>query len=96
MKYASVTSQQAEADLHEIGTYLNGQRENLGLVFLQKYQNELAHLCRFPASYRVKRKGFREVQIGRFKILLIYKFHSDKVWIHRLVHAARRPGRRYH
>lgn len=95
MKHASVTLPQAEVDLDEITAYLNKERANLGLIFLKEYQECSVNISQFPNSYRLKRKGFREVQIGRFKILLIYKVHSNKVWIHRLVHAARKPGLRY-
>jgi plasmid stabilization system protein ParE len=95
MKFASVTLPRAESDLNEITSYLNCQRENLGLEFLYKYKDTVASLRKYPKGFRLAKKGFREIQVGKFKYLVIYKVHSNKVWIHRLIHAARKPSKRY-
>jgi plasmid stabilization system protein ParE len=86
---------QGKHDLNEIVSYLHVQGEDLPPLFQSELRDTVDYLRRFPKSFRQKRKGFREVQIGRFQILLIYKIHSETVWIHRLIHAARKPGSRY-
>ena len=95
MKFASVTFSQAEAELIEITTYLNSKRENLGLDFLYEYRNTVERLSQYPQGFRLSKKGFREIQVGKFKFLVIYKFHSRRVWIHRIVHTSRKPSLRY-
>lgn len=86
---------QATHDVNEIVDYLFLQGKSLPPLFQEELRDTLETLTLFPLGYRVKWKGYREVQVGRFKILVIYKVQSNKVWIHRLVHAARRPSARY-
>ncbi len=95
MKFKVIMLDQAKHDANEIVGYLIHQGERLPPLFHKDLFSTFRYLGYFPKGGRLARKGCREIQMDKFLYLLIYKFHSDTVWIHRIVHTSRKPSLRY-
>lgn len=95
MKYLVHIERDAERDLQEILDYLDQQQPGLASIFLDEYSVLLIHLASFASSVQKTHNEFRHVVVGRFKILLIFKFDGKCVLILRLIHGARNPELRY-
>jgi hypothetical protein len=85
----------AEAELQELATYIGTQKEGFGPLFLAEYEETVSHIRRFPKSKPIQRNKLRQALIGRFQVYILYKIYPGKIFVYRLIHAARKPSRRY-
>lgn len=95
MNYTCLIHPEAEKQLEEIAAYLEDQRPGFGLLFLKEYFDTLLYLEKFAHTQPIQRKGFRQIIVGRFEVLLVYVLAESEVMIFNVIHARRPPAKRY-
>ncbi len=93
--FASVINPGAETDLKEIAAYIEIQAQGFGSIFLAEYDKTVLHIRQFPRTTPLRRNNLRHVLIGRFQVYVVYKIYRDRIYVYRLIHAARKPSCRY-
>lgn len=95
MNYTCFIHPDAELQLQEIANYIEQQRTGFGLIFLKEYFSTLAYLEKHALSQPIQKKKFRQIIVGRFKVLLVYVLLENRVIILNVIHTSRHPSKRY-
>ena len=75
--------------------WIDEQRPGYGEKFIEAYEEAITHLSTYPFSQRARFKSFREIKLGRFSYVLVYKIYGDHIVVYRLVHISRELRKRY-
>ena len=83
----------AEKDIREIFNWYEDIQEDLGVQFLDDFENTLIYIAAFPASFRVKYKTLRIVSMGRFPYFIFFRISKEGIIIQKVSHAHRNKRR---
>jgi len=95
MKYPVILSTGVEQELEEAALWIENERAGFGEKFITAFDETVNHPSRTPFAYAVKYKSCREISIGRFSYILVFKIIDEVVLIVRLMHTSRHPKKRY-
>ncbi len=95
MNYTIHLHPEAEEQLLHMAHYLEDQRSGLGSVFMREFNETLDYLEKYAHSQLIKRKTFRQIIIGRFRVLAVYQVSATQVTIYNIIHTSREPAKRY-
>lgn len=82
-------------DLAEAFAWYEEQREDLGIEFLNEWENTAAHITEFPESCQKKYKEFRQALIKRFPYLVTYEIEGTVVVVYSVKNAKQHPKKHY-
>lgn len=88
-------SENAFRSLQNSYFFYESQRSDLSARFFQDWEYTLAQIAQSPYSYQIKQKQFRSIVFETFPFLIIYKIYKEEVVVHHVIHAQRKPARRY-
>ena len=95
MNYSIHIHPEAEEQLEKMAFYLEEQRNGLGLLFIREFYETLDYLEQYAHSQPAKRKAFRQIIIGRFRVLAVYLLNGTQVHIYNIIHTSVHPVKRY-
>jgi len=81
-----------ETDLISAARYLNDQRPNLGVEFLDVAERSIETIMTAPSRWPERQGGIRRFQVDRFPYLIRYRIAADTVQFLSILHAARHPA----
>jgi plasmid stabilization system protein ParE len=84
-----------ENELKEIAEWIEDKREDFGEIFIDSFDNVIDHLGRYPYSHRIKYGNIREIQVGRFSYVVLYRVLLKTVLILKIIHTSRSLKSRY-
>lgn len=91
MIYRVVIPESVYEELNEVALYYEAQQTNLGVKFLNDWENTMERLSKSPFMYQRKIKEFRSALLEHFPYLLIFEAEGSNILIYRLIHAKRSP-----
>lgn len=90
-----VVKEQVYDDLSEIAKWYELQSPNLGVLFLNEWENTLEYVSDNPAACQIRHKNFRHSKINRFPYLIVFEIENNSVIVYAVIHSRRIPSRRY-
>jgi len=86
-----VMRDEANADLEEVFDYYQGEREGLGLEFLDEFRHGVERILEHPEGWQSLDPTRRRYRMRRFPYGLIYRIEpaQDKIVILAVVHMSR-------
>ncbi len=82
-------------DLTDIVNWYENQSANLGLNFLDEWENALKVVSKNPAIFQLQYKNFRHSKILRFPYLIIFEIDNAEVIVYAVINSYRKPAKRY-
>lgn len=95
MKFRVIVPEGVYEELNRVALYYEEQQKDLGLKFLNDWEDTMSQLSRSPLIYQKKFKEFRGIQFGRFPFLIIFELDKKEIVIYKLIHARRNPKKRF-
>jgi plasmid stabilization system protein ParE len=81
----------ARAEVREIITYYNQQREGLGLEFASELKQTLLRMRHYPLAWSPLSEKVRRCRINRFPYSVIYEVRKDALSIVAIQHHSKEP-----
>ena len=81
----------ARAEVREIITYYNQQREGLGLEFAFELKQTLLRMRHYPLAWSPLSERVRRCRINRFPYSVIYEVREDALSIVAIQHHSKEP-----
>ena len=81
----------ARRELLEGSDYYEGESLGLGAIFLDRVEEAVAYLQRFPRAAPVVLGEVRRLLISKFPYSLIYRIEDEELFILAVAHHRRRP-----
>lgn len=81
-------------ELQEIRKWYDGINPNLGLLFLDDWQQTALIIQQYPYQYQLHHNKYRYKQLSRFPYILVYEIEGNDVVLLRVVHTSRHPKNR--
>lgn len=78
-----------DADLEDIGQWLEAQQRGLGEKFIAELELGLRRMQERPELYRTLEGGYRRILLRRFKVVVPYWIDGDTVWVIGVLHGSR-------
>jgi len=82
-------------DLTAIVNWYENQSANLGVNFLEEWENTLKVISKNPSIFQLQYKEFRHSKILRFPYLIIFEIDNSEVIVYAVIHSYRKPAKRY-
>lgn len=86
-----ITLEEAEQEFAESATYYESREPGLGLRFRDEVAAVVNWILRFPEVPRVRRKGYRRVNLRAFPHYVAYIIRGNRIWVVAIAHGHRRP-----
>jgi toxin ParE1/3/4 len=88
-----IVLEQAEEDLLAAQRFFEAEREGLGDSFVDKAEEAVEGIQRFPYAAPKLARGFRIWQLKKFRRYgLLYRVRREAIIVHRVIHLQRGPG----
>ncbi len=87
--------EQALSDLAAAFLWYEQQRENLGMEFLEEWENTATYIVEHPENCQKKYKEFRQAILKRFPYLVTYEIEGDSVVVYSVKNAKQHPLKHY-
>jgi len=95
MKRIIEVDEQAANDIADAFLWYEQQRYNLGLEFLEEWENTAAFLVANAESCQKKYKEFRQAILKRFPYLITYEIEGERIIIYSVKNAKQHPSKQY-
>lgn len=82
-------------ELNQVFAYYEERQTDLGVRFLDDWEETMDNLELRPFIHQIQFKQFRSVKFNRFPFLIIYKIEKQTIILYKLVHAKSDPAKRY-
>ncbi len=86
-----ITLEEAEQEFVESIAYYESREPGLGLRFRDEVAAVVDWILRFPEVPRLRRKGYRRVNLRAFPHYVAYIIRQDTIWIAAIAHGHQRP-----
>lgn len=86
-----ITLEEAEREFLESVIYYETKEPGLGTRFREEVAAVVEWINRFPAIPRLRRRGYRRVNLRAFPHYVSYVIRGEKIWIVAIAHGYRRP-----
>ena len=80
---------EATQDVVDARHYYETRREGLGEAFLDRLNDVLARIQDMPKLYGITWRNVRAARLRRFKHVLYYRIHDDRVEVLGVLHGSR-------
>lgn len=93
MNFRLIVRPQAELEILEAAEYYEGEKDGLGLEFLDALEAAMTSLAGHPQFYfnTAPEKAQRRFLLSRFPYLIIYEIRDDEVIVLAVRHAKQKP-----
>lgn len=92
MSLPVVLRPEASRDAEEVRDYLDGQQAGLGQTFLDRLNEVLGRIGAMPALYGAVWRNVRAARVRRFRHVVYYRVHPDRVEVLAVMHGSRDPS----
>lgn len=82
---------QAYDELNDAVEYYEGEQTGLGLRMLDEIDEHIRWIMRNPTFPRVRKGGYRRVNLKTFPYYIAYIVREDTLWILAIAHSHRKP-----
>jgi plasmid stabilization system protein ParE len=86
-----ITLAEAEHEFVESIAYYEAREPGLGLRFRDEIAETLDWIGRYPELPRLRKKGYRRVNLHVFPHYVAYVIRGSKLWVVAIAHGHRRP-----
>jgi plasmid stabilization system protein ParE len=86
-----ITLEDAEQDLVESVTYYESKQPGLGERLRDEVAATVEWIAQHPGLPRLRRKGYRRVNLRAFPHYVAYVIRGDTIWVVAIAHGHRRP-----
>lgn len=95
MSFKVIIPEGVYEELNRVALYYEEQQKDLGVKFLNDWEDTMSQISRSPLIYQKKFKQFRCVQFNRFSFLLVFELDKKEIVIYRLIHVRINPTKRF-
>ncbi len=95
MKRKLEIEDKAVDDIAQAFLWYEQQRENLGMEFLEEWENIASYITEHPESCQKKYKVFRQAILKRFPYLVTYEIEGNCVIVYSVKNAKQHPSKHY-
>ena len=81
----------AEVELAEVAVYYESHAENMGAIFLRRFDETVAILREHPRAAPVLHGSMRRKIIAKFPYALLYRDEPDEIVVVAVMHMRRKP-----
>lgn len=86
-----IAIEEAEQEFAESVAYYESREPGLGLRFRDEVASVVEWILRFPELPRMRRNGYRRVNLRAFPHYVAYVIRGDTIWVVAIAHGHRRP-----
>ncbi len=86
-----ITLEEADHEFVESVDYYESREPGLGVRFRDEVAAVVDWITRFPEQPRLRRKGYRRVNLRAFPHYVAYVIREDTIWVVAIAHGHRRP-----
>ncbi|MBU6402321.1 MAG: type II toxin-antitoxin system RelE/ParE family toxin [Verrucomicrobia bacterium] len=86
-----ITLEEAAQEFAESVAYYESREPGLGSRFRDEVAAVVDWILRFPEAPRLRRKGYRRVNLRTFPHYVAYIIRGDTLWVTAIAHGHRRP-----
>ena len=86
-----ITLEEADREFAEYVDYYESRELGLGLRFRDEVAGVVDWITRFPELPRLRRGGYRRVNLRVFTHYVAYVIRGDTIWVVAIAHGHRRP-----
>lgn len=86
-----ITIEDAEREFTASIAYYESREPGLGLKFRDEVEAVVDWILRFPQVPRLRRKGYRRVNLRTFPHYVAYVIRGDTIWVVAIAHGHQRP-----
>ena len=83
--------QQAFKELNDAIEYYEEQQAGLGLRLKEEIEEHVSWILNNPTVPRIRRGGYRRVNLKVFPYYIAYVVHEETLWILAIAHSHRKP-----
>ncbi len=83
---------EASEELNDAVEYYEGEQSGLGLRLKDEVKSYINWILKNPYVARVRKGGYRRVNLKIFPYYIPYIIRNDELWILAIAHNHRRPG----
>lgn len=95
MNWKLVLRGSAAKDVLEVFFWYHTIRPELGDRFMAALRESYDSIQTNPYGYHVRKGNFRHVLLRKFPYRVVYEVEGEDVFIYRVIHTSRKPGKRY-
>ncbi len=95
MRFLVIIQEDVYKELNEVFSYYEERQTDLGVKFLDDWEQAMDRLEERPFIYQVQKKQFRTIKLDRFPFLIVYKVEEGEIIIYKLIHCKKNPAKRY-
>jgi toxin ParE1/3/4 len=95
MSFKIVFRGSATKDVLEAFFWYYTIRPELGDRFMAAFSECYESIKANPGGYQVRKGNFRHVMLRKFPYRVVYEIDGQEVFIYRVIHAHRRPSRKF-
>jgi hypothetical protein len=81
----------AQAELTEVVTYYNSQKDGLGFEFAEEVKKTIGRIIQYPEAWSVLSQRTRRCQTNRFPYGVIYHVSDNTLIVVGVMHLHRKP-----
>ena len=93
MTHPLILRPEVEQDIAEGRDWYEGQREGLGVEFLNAVDEVFGRISEMPEMYAPEYKAVRRVGLGRMPYIVYYRITGDSVEVLAVQHGSQNPRR---
>ena len=86
-----VTLEEAEREFAASVAYYESREPGLGLRFRDEVAAVIEWICEFPEVPRLRKQGYRRVNLRAFPHYVAYIVRGETIWIVAIAHGHQRP-----
>lgn len=86
-----ITLEEAEREFAASVAYYESRELGLGLRFRDEVEAVVDWICRFSEAPRLRKKGYRRVNLRTFPHYVAYIIRGDTIWVVAIAHGHQRP-----
>jgi plasmid stabilization system protein ParE len=90
-----IVKEEVYDDLINIIKWYESESPGIGIRFLNEWEETLKYISKNPRAFQIKYKSFRHCKVNRFPYLVIFEIENNVLVVFAVVHAHRKPARRY-
>ena len=83
---------QADEEFNESAAWYEGQRQGLGLEFIDRVQALLDKILEDPLRYPIVLHDIRECIVSKFPFAIYYRVKKDRIVVLSVIHCSRDPA----
>ncbi|MDB5281173.1 MAG: hypothetical protein JWO06_248 [Bacteroidota bacterium] len=95
MIYGLMINEEAYEDLQRAYDYYEDERTGLGEEFLEKIEDRLDYLKKYPLHFNKVEDDFRQTLIDKFPFVIVYEIQRREIIVYSFFHCSQNPDKKF-